>query len=427
MTKRTKGSADLWAAGTLAILASSLVLAQGYEPAVNQGRTLTPAAAQQIEASLIASLHDLHARARLLGYYSLRAGQDPASRLARLRQVEWLIENEPATLLLRNPAARLQPSDFADPYSSYRESLRTAWKKQADQRPDDALVIENAWESLGGVEFGFFNGASASSADYLGGRTPAEYLKRLRVLEPGDPEWALDLAGIYGFALTRASAPGARDDTKQLATIIQAELEKSDDVAVIGLAGASLYFARAQSTSLSCVIGTCVDEFLLRRAAALNPKNPAWARVLNAPVPNDSAGFGAALTATLQETDLWPRGIVPTMTVPAAAVRLSEQAMVKDMVSRPTPIEAVIPPKAIGTGCTVRFDALIGSDGRIKNLQVVAFDHLNIPFVAAERDGIRQVQYKPMLVDGQPVEVVTQIDRACAKAIQTPKQVKVIK
>lgn len=139
---RTKGSAGRWVTGTLAILASSLALAQAYEPLVNQGRTRTPAAAQQIQTSLRTSPHDLNARARLLGYYSSRPGKDLAARLAHLRQVEWLIENEPSSLPLRNRAARLQPFDFSDPYGSYRESLRGALRKQTGQHPDDSIVIE---------------------------------------------------------------------------------------------------------------------------------------------------------------------------------------------------------------------------------------------------------------------------------------------
>lgn len=406
MTKQMKRSTGRWAAGTLvAMLAASLVAAQSYGPAVGQGSALTPAAAQQIETSLIANPHDLYARARLLGYYSSRAGQDPASRLGRLRQVEWLIENVPASLLLRNQAVQLRPSDFAPPYGAYLESLRTAWQKQVDQRPNDTIVIENACQSFAGVEFGLKDLRAPSAAEYLSGGTFAEYLKRLRRLEPGDPEWALDLAGIYWLALFRASVPGAPGDAKRLATIIQAELGKSDDVAVIAWTGLMLY--QRQEISMGVTLGGP----LLRRAAALNPKNLAWARALSAGAPNGQAEFSAALTTMLQETDLWPGGVVPMMTVPPGAIRMAPA----DEAARRPPLMIELPPTVtvVGTACSARFDALIGRDGKIKNLQVVAFDHLSIPFIGAARDALRQAQYGRMLVDGQPVEVVTQIDVKC--------------
>ena len=416
MTKRGKRSFGGWMPGMLVLLATSLGAQQGYGPEIYVGRLMNPAAAQQIETSLVTNPHDLNARARLLGYYSLRAGQDPALRLARLRQIEWLIKNEPASLLLRDRTARLQPSDFAPPYGAYRDSLRAAWKEQVNSHPNDAAVIENAWRSFGGVEFGI-NGASVSAAEYVSGGTFAEYLKRLRMVEPGDPEWALELAGTYALALSRATAPGTADDAKRLATMIFDELEKSDDVAVIGLTGALLKTARSPQTSLipGLITKTGLDEddLLLRRAAALNPKNPAWKLALSTTAPANPADFATALTSLLRETDLWPGGVVPVMAVPPGAIHMDAA---DEQSRRPPLILEGLPPTAFGTGCSARFDALIGRDGKIKSLQLVAFDRLSIPFIAAARDALRQAQYRSMLVDGQPVEVVTQIDETCPKA-----------
>lgn len=101
---------DRWRVlGALALIAVPLA-AQNFDLEIAQGRALTPTAAQQIEASLITSPDDLKARAKLLGFY---AAQDPQSRIARFRQIEWLIRNEPASKLLRDQTARLRQSDFA--------------------------------------------------------------------------------------------------------------------------------------------------------------------------------------------------------------------------------------------------------------------------------------------------------------------------
>ena len=56
---------------------------------------------------------------------------------------------------------------------------------------------------------------------------------------------------------------------------------------------------------------------------------------------------------------------------------------------------------------TVRFNATIGTNGQIRNLQVVSGP---LQLQQAASDAVRQWIYKPMMRNGQPVEVVTQID-----------------
>ena len=56
---------------------------------------------------------------------------------------------------------------------------------------------------------------------------------------------------------------------------------------------------------------------------------------------------------------------------------------------------------------TVRFTAIIGKDGSIQNLQLVSGHPL---LVESARQAVTQWQYKPTLLNGEPVEVVTTID-----------------
>lgn len=56
---------------------------------------------------------------------------------------------------------------------------------------------------------------------------------------------------------------------------------------------------------------------------------------------------------------------------------------------------------------TVRFQAIIGKDGHIQNLQLVS-GHPDL--VEAARDAVQQWIYKPTLLNGAPIEVVTTID-----------------
>jgi protein TonB len=56
---------------------------------------------------------------------------------------------------------------------------------------------------------------------------------------------------------------------------------------------------------------------------------------------------------------------------------------------------------------TVRFQAIIGKDGTIQNLQLVSGHPL---LVSAAQQAVSQWVYRPTLLNGDPVEVVTTID-----------------
>ena len=55
----------------------------------------------------------------------------------------------------------------------------------------------------------------------------------------------------------------------------------------------------------------------------------------------------------------------------------------------------------------VRFEVVIGTDGRIINMQLVTGHPL---LVQAAQEAVRQWVYQPTLLNGQPVEVMTQVD-----------------
>jgi len=55
----------------------------------------------------------------------------------------------------------------------------------------------------------------------------------------------------------------------------------------------------------------------------------------------------------------------------------------------------------------VRFNAVIGTDGRIQNLQLVTGHPLLVP---SAQSAVSQWVYQPTLLNGEPVEVMTQID-----------------
>jgi TonB family protein len=63
--------------------------------------------------------------------------------------------------------------------------------------------------------------------------------------------------------------------------------------------------------------------------------------------------------------------------------------------------------KKAGIQGTVRFQVIIGKDGHVQSVQLVSGDPA---LVQAAQDAVQQWVYRPTLLNGQPVEVVTVID-----------------
>ena len=74
-----------------------------------------------------------------------------------------------------------------------------------------------------------------------------------------------------------------------------------------------------------------------------------------------------------------------------------------------TQVDPIYPPLAMQTRIqgVVRFTIIIGKDGRVSNMELVDGHPL---LVAAAIDAVGQWVYKPTLLNGEPVEVVTQVD-----------------
>lgn len=101
----------------------------------------------------------------------------------------------------------------------------------------------------------------------------------------------------------------------------------------------------------------------------------------------------------------------PPTPAPAPAPR---QIQVADTLQAANLIKRVAPAypplaKAAHLEGTVRFQAIIGTNGAIRNLEVLGGPPLLRP---AAIDAVRQWVYRPTLLNGQPLEVVTQIEVA---------------
>ena len=91
---------------------------------------------------------------------------------------------------------------------------------------------------------------------------------------------------------------------------------------------------------------------------------------------------------------------------PPQRIRVGGNVQSARLLRQPKPVYPPLARQARIQG-TVRFNAIIGKNGRIQNLTLVSGHPLLVPSATA---AVRQWVYKPTLLNGEPVEVVTQID-----------------
>ena len=87
-------------------------------------------------------------------------------------------------------------------------------------------------------------------------------------------------------------------------------------------------------------------------------------------------------------------------------IRVGGNVQQAKLVRQPKPVYPPLAKQARIQG-VVRFTAIIGKDGTIQNLQLVTGHPLLVP---SAQEAVKQWVYQPTLLNGEPVEVITQID-----------------
>jgi protein TonB len=95
-----------------------------------------------------------------------------------------------------------------------------------------------------------------------------------------------------------------------------------------------------------------------------------------------------------------PKPVVPQR------IRVGGNVQQAKLVRQPRPVYPPLARQARIQG-TVRLTAVIAKDGTIQELQVVNGHPLLVP---AALEAVKQWVYQPTLLNGEPVEVITQID-----------------
>jgi TonB family protein len=171
------------------------------------------------------------------------------------------------------------------------------------------------------------------------------------------------------------------------------ELLDSVDLAVVGIAGQMIYLEGKRKPARTEI--SALGKTLLDKAHSIDPQNPHWS------VPFEDMSW--------TERDLWAGGAPPPMTVPAAAVRVAPEAQSGRLLSHGD-VRCVA--TACPTGGTFRLEAVIGKDGSVKELHANAG---NASTIQMAMEAARYWSYDPVLVEGRPVEVATEIDVAMTR------------
>lgn len=101
-----------------------------------------------------------------------------------------------------------------------------------------------------------------------------------------------------------------------------------------------------------------------------------------------------------------PKKEDPPKPKPTGPIRVGGNVQAANLIRQIKPNYPPLAKQARISG-TVRFNAIISKDGTIQNLTLVSGHPL---LVQAAQDAVRQWQYRPTMLNGEAVEVQTQID-----------------
>ena len=96
----------------------------------------------------------------------------------------------------------------------------------------------------------------------------------------------------------------------------------------------------------------------------------------------------------------------PPKAKPSGPVRIGGQVAAANLIKK---VQPVYPPlaKSARVQGQVEFTAIIGKDGTIRELKLVRGHPL---LVNAAKEAVQQWKYKPTMLNGEAVDVITQID-----------------
>jgi TonB family protein len=290
--------------------------------------------------------------------------RDVQTASRRIPLVLWLIDHHPESDL--HKVAMISPQ--LDGGNGYAEA-RNHWLTQVSLHPNDARVLLNAADILG----------------YDNRQEQIDLLQRARKLDPA--RGTEPLAKLYSAILLAGYEPG-------LAAEVRNELRSSNDIAMVGSVGRLVVEGGVSHLSTSDRYALAAE--LVTHARTLEPQNQEWSDLME--------GVKAI-----------PAGAVPSVTEQAPAliqtndvqtIRIGGTVASFNLQEAPPPIYPPLAKAAHVTG-TVKLQIRVGADGHVKDATVISGHPL---LITAAMDAAKLYVYKPTLLNGQPAEVLTDVE-----------------
>ena len=310
---------------------------------------------------------NVSARLTLLVY--TRSLQGPEASQMRLRQILWLAKNYPTSEALGAPYA-VGASPAASEAGTY-EQIRQIWLGELARDPKDPVILEHATNFLRFSDPGIVEQSSLAAINETD--RAAVFLGDL---------YALSALGITAVdpVTGHATAAGEQMPTSAFAEKARTVLARTEDLRIL--------FAALNTVS---VAGPS-----LTGAGRLPMGYQAFCEQLLARAKSYYAGVTSKCDASARTPS----------PASGATLRIGENLQASKLIKQPRPD---YPPEAKARGITgtVSFQALIGKDGKIHRLEMIGGP---LALYQSARYAVSRWEYKPTLLNGDPVEVLTALD-----------------
>jgi TonB family protein len=149
-----------------------------------------------------------------------------------------------------------------------------------------------------------------------------------------------------------------------------------------------------------------VDERMLRGGSVVYAPMTGNVQFRLEVVSREGKIVSESLTNTRVGEGSVPGGTRSAAPPTSARIRVSGNVQAANILYKVDPVYPPLARRARVQG-TVRFTAIIGADGHVQNLQLISGHPL---LVQAAREAVGQWVYRPVLLNGEPIERPTQID-----------------
>ncbi len=399
------------AACTLPLLLGAAMLRPGQEPVQPSaglqrseldplshraipGARMTAADAGEMEARLNRNPDDLEARANLLGYYYSNALAEPW-----LAHLLWAIDHHPEAALHDTYPSWVASSRGLIVNDADFRKVQDLWRRRAAENPANAEVLLHAGQ--------FFERIDRAEAK--------RFYFAARAAVPEDPR---PLRFLSALAWPEINPLWVRHLNREAAAkqALQDVLSSLDG----GYVGAvALTVCRLQALSRTDIDPRlqAAHEFrrnaclsLYSRAAELDGGNSQWSTALavlrgQMPAPKPQPAVETANAPAASQT---PQPEPAAEATPKPPLRISvggnvQQALLTSSVEPEYPQQA----RQVQLSGIVKFNVIIDREGNVSNLTLISGHPL---LVQSAMDAVRQYKYRPTLLNGQPVEVVSTVD-----------------